>query len=173
MDTLSLFISVAAIIIAALAAGFTLWQARSSAQQVVEARRANRLIEEDQCRALERMEQERLANRVQWVMERADAGVALRNVGSEAAENVEVWTESTALQSGPMVSDPDDPRGVWLAAERVAPNASIRFAVVAESQHVGVGNEVLVTWRGQSEPVAVALPSPRPSLQDDWTLRGR
>jgi uncharacterized protein (DUF1778 family) len=61
MDTLSLIISVAAIIIAALAAGFTLWQARSSAQQVVEARRANRLIEEDLRRALERPEQERLA----------------------------------------------------------------------------------------------------------------
>lgn len=155
MEIASFIISLIAILIAIGAAFYT-------RRQAAEAKEANALTKAAHQRELTDREAHRLANRVVWRVDRAETGLALRNIGTETAEDVEAWTHATPFKSGPLVDDAADPRKMWLAVPSVPSGSSVRFELFPQSLYSGTGSEMLVTWRGQTEPVAVPLPGTAP-----------
>jgi len=149
VQTFSLMISVLALVLAGGAVVYARRQAGSAAEQAREAKRANDSLADERDRLMAYAAQLEEQNRIRWEVQ--DAGgpqMALRNVGTHPAHDVRAWTHSGSfINNG----------GPSLTADTITPGSSIRFAL-AKSPYVGEGHELLVTWRGQPDPVAVALP---------------
>jgi len=156
-QTFSLVISLLALLLAGGAVLYARRQAGSADQQVVEAKRANDLAVAELERSIAANARLEALNRIRWEVQSAGGPqLVLRHMGTETAHDVRAWTPSASFISGPTVTYSEYPRE-RLSADTITPGSSIRFSL-ARSPFVGEGNELMVTWRGQPDPVAVPLP---------------